>query len=261
MERKNNAKRLTLGLLIGPHTIVINVKCNPTGFEGNCGMNCEDLINSIHRDYRIEHATTGDSIREAQRLRYRVYCQERKFEPGRDGIEADFCDSHSRHVVLRHRPSGELVGTVRVIFWRRDNPWAALPIQHVCDPSLLRHLPLNSTGEVSRFALCRDRAATDGRSALLLRLALIRGVLHASRDLGLTHWCAVMAPSLLRLLRTASVTFNPIGPLVEHHGLRQPAIADIDALLTNGREERPGIWDYVTDNGALAPRGEERLAA
>lgn len=224
-------------------------------------MNCEDLINSIHGDYRIEHATTDELIREAQRLRYRVYCQERKFEPGQDGIEADFCDTHARHVVLRHRASGDLVGTVRVIFWTRDNPWAALPIQHICDPSLLRHLPLNSTGEVSRFALCRDRAGTDGRSALLLRLALIRGVLHASRDLGLTHWCAVMAPSLLRLLRTASVNFDPIGPLVEYHGLRQPAIADIDALLVKGREERPAIWDYVTDNGILAPREEARLAA
>lgn len=222
---------------------------------------CEDLIESIRGEFDVEQITTWKSLRAAQRLRYQIFCHERGILPGHNGIETDAYDARSRHVVLRHRASGEVVGTVRVVHVVRENPWASLPIQHVCDPSLLAHLPLNSTGEVSRFALSRQRTPSDSRSGLLLRLALMQGVLRASRSLGLTHWCAVMEPTLLRLLRTASVNFQPIGPLVEYHGLRQPAIAHIDTLLINGREQRPAIWDYVTDHGAVAPRNTEPLAA
>lgn len=224
-------------------------------------VDCQDLIECIRREFSVEQVTTLEALSGAQRLRYQVFCQERNILPGHNGVETDFYDPRSRHVVLRHRRSGELVGTVRVVHGVRDNPWASLPIQHVCDPSLLRHLPLNTTGEVSRFALRRLPALSDVRTALLLRLALMQGVLRASRDLGLTHWCAVMEASLLRLLRTASVNFDPIGPIVEYYGRRQPAFAHIDTLLTNGREERPGIWTYVTDNGALAPCQHRRLAA
>lgn len=222
---------------------------------------CEDSIEAIRREFAVEQITTWKSLYAAQRLRYRIFCEERNILPGQNGIETDAYDTRSRHVVLRHRASDEVVGTVRVVYAVRDNPWASLPIQHVCDPSLLAHLPLSSTGEVSRFAISRQRTPSDSRSGLLLRLALMQGVLRASRTLGLTHWCAVMEPTLLRLLRAASVNFQPIGPLVEYYGLRQPAMAHIDTLLINGRDERPAIWDYVTDSGALAPSEPTRRAA
>lgn len=222
---------------------------------------CQDLIQSIRRDFVVEQVTTTQTLQEALRVRYDVLRRERGYPVGQDGIETDLFDDHARHVVLRHRVSADVVGTVRVVHLVRDNPWTSLPIQHICSPALLRHLPRHSTGEVSRFALCRTRAPSEPRSGLLLRLALMQGVLRASRDLGLTHWCAVMEPSLLRLLRTASVNFEPVGPLVECYGERQPAFAHIDTLLINGREERPAIWDYVTDRGALAPRESERWAA
>lgn len=224
-------------------------------------VGCQNLIEFIGREFLVEQVTTTETLGGAQRLRYQVFCKERNILPGHEGVEADFYDPRARHVVLRHRRSDELVGTARVVHGVRDNPWASLPIQHVCDPSLLRHLPLNTTGEVSRFALRRVPALSDVRTPLLLRLALMQGVLRASRDLGLTHWCAVMETSLLRLLRTASVNFEPIGPIVEYYGRRQPAVAHIDTLLINGRDERPAIWQYVTDNGALAPRERQRLAA
>lgn len=222
---------------------------------------CEDLIGSIRREFSVEQITTWKSLRAAQRLRHQVFCQERNILPGGGGIAADSYDARSRHIVLRRRSSGELVGTVRVVHVEHGNPWSSLPIQHVCDPSLLRHLPRSSTGEISLFALRRVRRPAEVRSALLLRLALMQGVLRASRDLGLTHWCAVMEPGLLRLLRAASVNFEPIGPIVEYYGKRQPSVASIDELLINGYKERPAIWKYVTEDGALAPHEPDRLAA
>lgn len=222
---------------------------------------CEDLVESVRREFSVEQITTWKLLRAAQRLRHQVFCQERSIPPGDSGVEVDSYDARSRHIVLRHRSSGELVGTVRVVYVERDNPWASLPIQHVCDPSLLRHLPLGSTGEISRLALSRVRGLADARSSLLLRLALMRGVLRASRDLGLTHWCVVMEPSLLPLLRTASVHFEPIGPIVDYYGKRQPSVASIDELLFHAREQYPAIWEYVTEGGVLAPSDPDRLAA
>lgn len=222
---------------------------------------CEDLIGSVCREFSVEQITTWKLLRAAQRLRYQVFCDERNILPGEGGIEADAYDARSRHLVLRHRSSGELVGTARVVYVERGNPWSSLPIQHVCDPSLLRHLPLSSTGEISRFALRRVRGPREARSGLLLRLALMQGILRASRELGLTHWCAVMEPGLLRLLRTASVNFVPIGPIVDYYGMRQPSVANINELLVNGYKERPAIWQYVTEDGALGPRELKGIAA
>src|SRR3954454_1724840 len=41
-------------------------------------------------------------------------------------------------------------------------------------------------------------------------------------DAGLTHWCALMEPSLVRLLYATGVHFAPLGPMVDAYGRRQP---------------------------------------
>jgi hypothetical protein len=87
--------------------------------------------------------------------------------------------------------------------------------------TLLRGLPKATIGEVSRFALPKDRGiciSADVRS--LLRLALIQGAVWLSAEAGHTHWLAVMEPTLLRLLRATGLHFVPVGPPVVYHGLR-----------------------------------------
>src|SRR6185312_16965469 len=46
-----------------------------------------DAIRAAQDELRIEIASSPEQLREAQRLRFRVYCQERGFEPGKDGLE------------------------------------------------------------------------------------------------------------------------------------------------------------------------------
>ena len=225
-------------------------------------MDCLGSISAMRRDFSVELVTSRVLLQEAQRLRYQVFCQERNILPGHDGIETDEYDERSRHVVLRRRDSGELVGTVRVITALRDSPWSRLPMQHVCDPRFLQGLPIATTGEVSRFALARNRTVPGRKSELLLRLALMQGILRISRELGLTHWCAGMEQSLLRLLRLNAIRYEPVGPLVDYHGLRQPAVGAIESILATVFQERRAIWDYVTECGELAAAPyQERLAA
>src|SRR5271170_7376188 len=49
-------------------------------------------IAAVRHDFAIEFATTPQQQEEAFRLRHQVYCLERNFEPGEDGLECDEYD-------------------------------------------------------------------------------------------------------------------------------------------------------------------------
>jgi len=85
----------------------------------------------------------------------------------------------------------------------------------------------------------------------MVRLGLMQGILRLSSELGLTHWCAVMEPVLLRLLQMNAIYFAPLGSLVEHHGYRQPAYAHSGTVLERIRSESRDVWDYITMDGTL----------
>ncbi len=191
------------------------------------------------------------SLNDVFRLRYQVYCLERRFEPGRDGLEADAFDAMSRHVLLRHRPTGQAIGTVRLVIPHLKGPGAELPMEQVVNPARLRTLPRSGIAEVSRFALSKELRAANASSGSFARLALIRGIVQLSGYMRLTHWCALMEPKLLRLLRTSGIHFVPIGGLVEHHGLRQPSIICLSEMLERVRHEKPAVWGFITGGTML----------
>jgi hypothetical protein len=151
------------------------------------------------------------------------------------------------------------MGTVRLVLPKSPAGGDDFPIQHVCDLTLLSGLPKATIGEVSRFALPKDRGiciSADVRS--LLRLALIQGAVWLSAEAGHTHWLAVMEPTLLRLLRATGLHFVPVGPPVVYHGLRQPAVAELVPTLARLAREQPIVWDFVTQGGTLfSPRRPE----
>src|SRR4051794_22842303 len=124
-------------------------------------------------------------------------------------------------------------------------------MRQACEPWVLSPLPISSTGEISRFALTRDRTGLSQAAAALMRLCLIRGLVQVSAETELTHWCAIMERTLLRLLRATGIHFVAVGPTVEYHGTRQPAVCGIATMLSRMKLEQPTIWAYITDNGAL----------
>ena len=135
-------------------------------------------------------------------------------------------------------------------------------MQRHCDPSVFHNLPLHSTAEVSRFALSKQRRSIGLPSDTLLRLGLMQGVLRVSSELRLTHWCAVMERSLLRLLQGVGVHFAPVGPLIELYGLRQPSIAEINTVLFRGRQQCPELYAFITEGIARSvDRPPVQLAA
>lgn len=229
--------------------------------------------------FEVRQASTPALADEAFRLRYQVYCIENPFENAAehvDGLERDEFDAHSEHTLLIHRLTGQTVGAVRLVLPRPGALDRSFPIQQVCSDPLLwdpEAFPLETMGELSRFALSKEvrRRSTDGfygvsvraaapseagerRSAPPLRLGLMQGIVRMSAEVGLTHWCAVMEPSLLRILRSTAIHFEPIGPLVNFHGVRQPCYGDIRMILTRLRRAQPEVWDLLTEGGELWER-------
>ena len=230
--------------------------------------------------FRTQRAGTQKLIRTAQAIRYQVYCLERKFEnPDEqdDGLETDDFDGAAVHCLLFHRPTSEAIGTARLI--PLEATPALSPIRQLLRENGLRgrdHFPLATTAEVSRFAISNEfrrrcsRGFTGNRAdkareretcSVLPCLGLIQELMRQSVALGLTHWAAVMEPKLLRMLAAMGIHFTPVGPLVSHHGLRQPSYCHLSEMLERLKSERPDHWMVVTDGGTLLPRQAVRRAA
>ncbi|AHK80773.1 hypothetical protein M911_13930 [Ectothiorhodospira haloalkaliphila] len=72
----------------------------------------------IENDYEVVVADTREMRRIHHRLRYQVYCLETGYEDPAafpDGMERDEWDEYSIPFLVRHRPSGEWIGTMRLI--------------------------------------------------------------------------------------------------------------------------------------------------
>ena len=232
----------------------------------SCAQN--DMLARYNAFFRTKRAVSPAMVRIAQAIRYQVYCLERKFEKEtehRDHLECDSFDAAAVHALLFHRPTAEPIGTVRLI--PLGDMDALQPIRQLLRENGLRardHVPLATTAEISRFAISsqlRRTADPECRSNLPC-LGLIQELVRQSRARGLTHWAAVMEPKLLRMLAAMGIHFSPVGPLVNHHGLRQPSICNLSEMLERLHSERPEHWMVVSDGGALASgQTEERRAA
>jgi N-acyl amino acid synthase of PEP-CTERM/exosortase system len=236
-----------------------------------------DFAGSYNQYFDVVRADIPRLLDLAYRLRFRVYCIENPFEDAtrcRDEREIDDDDDRSVHTLLIHRASGIAAGTARVIMPRLD-PERPLPIQRLlgpCERKAFGRLPPHAIGEISRFAIskefrrrigeeyCADAGfpylpAFEGgerRSMPHITFGLLRGILEICREYQITVLAAVMEPALLRVLERLGLKFEPIGALVDYHGLRQPCSARIATLLNNSREQRGPLWNYLEASGSTA---------
>jgi N-acyl amino acid synthase of PEP-CTERM/exosortase system len=218
--------------------------------------------------FDIVRADTRELLDEAYRLRYQVYCLEHPFEKVDehvDGRERDVDDDRSVHTLLLHRQSGAYAGTVRTILPREARP---LPIQRILVQQGHRwpdRFPLNTTVEISRFAVSKEfrrrrgeerypdvnvrpdaPPSPDERKMIpYITFGLIRGVVEVCGENDISHISAVMEPALIRILGRFGIHFQAVGSLVEHHGMRQPCVANIAELIERNRAECTLLWQYT----------------
>jgi N-acyl amino acid synthase of PEP-CTERM/exosortase system len=238
-----------------------------------------DIVAAFNEYFEIIDADSPALLREVFRLRYRVLCVEQRL-PGFDAscypdeYESDSYDGHSSHILLQHRPSGDFVGTARLILPIPLNLEKPFPIeQHTqFDPTLFdtSALPRRHVAEISRLLIVRrfsrrrgEREGSESKRAVEESdgkkkrrfphplLALVVGIIRMSAQHNITQCFSVMDPSLNRLLGPYGLQFNAIGPLTNYHGPRRPYFIDLIKMLERIYVNNKEIWELITDYGTV----------
>lgn len=228
-----------------------------------------------------------DALRkEVYKLRYQVYCLETGFEKEEDcvteydqknqkvGLETDAFDARSSHFLVKHRRSNLYAATVRLVL--PDNePYIPYPIETHCklshpitDSKIRRHV-----AEISRLAVSKNFKKRTGEAGTTtgispnfeaqlepderrifphITISLFAAIVKMTRERDITHWYAVMEPTLLRLLKRFGIHFSEIGPKINYHGMRSPCMAVVDDVLPSIKATSRPFWDLITDKGEFA---------
>ncbi|WP_321392636.1 PEP-CTERM/exosortase system-associated acyltransferase [Emcibacter sp.] len=234
------------------------------------------LVKVYKELFDVVSADCRELLEETYRLRYQVYCLETGFENKDDfenEMEMDIYDSQSVSSLLIHKNSKSVAGTVRIILPKDGDNVREIPALSISEE--LRDLdeatlPRDKTAEISRFSVSKkfrqrhydthipgieEKAGHEESQRVIphITLGLMTAIVRMSIENNITHWAVVMEPALQRLLRKLGIRFTAIGPIIEYHGRRRTHYSDVDSLLNGIYEERPEIWNVITDCGALYP--------
>lgn len=178
----------------------------------------------VHR-----RAATDGRLSAIQRLRYEVYCLERKFRDAADcpdGLERDEYDAHSTHICATDS-TGAVIGTVRLV---HDSP-LGLPVQRLGAVLSIsaEELRQQKSAEVSRLILAKNYRRHTIDQPLLL-WGLFGRMYEESLRRGTGYLVAAMGEGLWRLLRRFGFPFHPIGEPIVYFGTVVPYGAGIGSL-------------------------------
>ena len=222
------------------------------------------------KHFEIIPADTQDLKELAYLLRFQVYVQEHGFEkaenhPGER--EVDEYDERSMHILLRHRTSGIVVGTARMVLPNVDGPTNSFPVQAISSHPLMQDASVATHAtEFSRLAISRERLkrchvgsarANSKISQMLakqltpyLSVGLIAGIFELSAEHGYPIVLAIMEPFMVRNLSKIGLDLPFVDAPVEYHGLRHPcAIPSLHDTCAAMKKKDRAAWEIVTNRG------------
>lgn len=242
--------------------------------------NLPALYRSSLQAHTVKTAVERD---EAYRLRYRVYCLERGFEPpatGSDKIETDAHDAHAVHFLARHRFTGNALGVTRLVIDNQKQP-GSLPIEQHGIATVDQQLEdLRSMGhtvaEVSRLAVTRDlsqlcqcTAPDTSRGTpfsirdlglkftatppppriipLHVSMGLLALLFKKSKEWGISHWVVLLDAALVRCYARFGIQGRTLGPAIDYKGLRQPLLISLLDVWSRIQERCPPLAQLVAD--------------
>ncbi|UFX83138.1 acyl-homoserine-lactone synthase [Candidatus Absconditicoccus praedator] len=187
--------------------------------------------------HRIMYNIPDSLKEEVFKLRYKVYCEQRGWEPPNSAKkDRDYYDDLdcTHHVSLQNTETEGVVGTSRIIVKTQENP-VQLPVEKIFNVDLLEENAGEPVCEISR--LCKHPNATS--SLILPTLAFIS--LHKVMCIeNIPNAYMIMEPRLAKLLqRGAGINCQKISRTINYKGPRAlyriPAQIAKDAVEKNKR--------------------------
>ncbi|MBS4049636.1 PEP-CTERM/exosortase system-associated acyltransferase [Methylomonas rivi] len=234
------------------------------------------LTESFERYFKVELAVSDIQKQQVYGVRYRVYCEEFKYEAVDlfpDGLETDEYDQVSRHCLVIHRRTGMPAGCVRLVPALGGRDEMPLPLEKFCGSSLNSQqiddlgLDRSTVCEISRLAVDGAFRRRSGES--LTRFGEISG-LHFSdqeqRSFSLiavacflaatamtemdnrTNVFAMMEPFLPRLMHRSGIDFHRIGKDMYYHGIRAPYFITTQSALENMHSDLFDLYVWIKNN-------------
>ena len=232
------------------------------------------LHKHFHTYFKVVPAVTPELVREAQRIRHSVYCEELGWEPVNDeGLERDSYDENALHCLLMAVRSQRYIGCVRLVLPQLDHPDHFFPIQESCRDTLYAGYPdleasqRGETAEVSRLAIVADYrrrkselnkpvsidlqedATIQGRRRFpYIPVGLYIGMLEMASFYGIKTMYMLTEPLLATHFSRLGGNLKPIGDAIEHRGRRRPYVMEVEEVLKGANLLlRPLIWTIRRD--------------
>jgi N-acyl amino acid synthase of PEP-CTERM/exosortase system len=219
----------------------------------------DGILDGRLRRFQVVPALTDELRDEAFRIRHVVFCEELSlFDRRPDRRETDEFDERAVQLLLRHTPTNEFIGCVRVVKGLQGDRSALLPFESVCrhlvDKALLDldTLPRHLLGEVSRLGVIGkfrrrkgedkspipyasdddiDSATTPERRQFPhILVALYLGAYAIAQRENIEHLCTFTELRLLNHLVKLGLPVSIIGASIQHKGLRVPAVLNVSRI-------------------------------
>lgn len=221
-----------------------------------------DIV-EYYKQYFYTTAATSDELKNnAYKLRYEAY----KSYYGIDqlsNIKRDEFDIISKHCLLFHKSTNQLIGCIRLIPYN-ERIGTGLPIEVYCNKVIqttcdqFQTLDKNSLGELSRFSISPDFKRRKKKSDIEKKNFerryndqgfLLTCLILASINLILEHRCekalALMEDRLAIVLKRSGVVLDKMGNSIDLHGKRTPYLIDPKASYLSFKPENKALFNAI----------------
>lgn len=207
-------------------------------------------MESLQKELYFKVADSDFELQNCYRLRYKVYCEEKRWiSPSDfpDKMERDEYDTKAVQVIAMNEDF-EIVGMMRIL---QEADFSKLPYQE--HPGMKGNkVQASNAAELSRFVV------TATKSRYYVVKGLLRAVYQTSRNMGIDNWIFMYEPSLKRLLANFKFFTDPLCLPTKYYGaLTMVGLADIPKLEKIWRRNNPDAWKFnTTEMTMMSPATE-----
>jgi N-acyl amino acid synthase of PEP-CTERM/exosortase system len=229
------------------------------------------LVEYFEKYFSVDFAITQEQKNKVYGIRYRVYCEEFRYEvPDNfpDKQESDEFDDHSLHCLITHKERNIPAGCVRLVSVTDINGEALLPFEKYCAKSLDNefiedlNLERQTVCEISRLAVdgifrrrsgekstrfgdVLDFTDQEKRTFSLIAVSGFLAATALTELTGRTNVFAMMEPFLPRLLKRSGIVFQRAGKDIDYHGIRAPYFIKTQSALDNMDTNLKALYDWL----------------